>query len=206
MIEEAFERGGHCVVKQLTAHLQIPASALEEHLDVKHGDWCSEGVTTTDVLALAEAIGRSCYVLGENRLLLKHEETTRRKAICCMVALGHFHLYTNCKFAKEMVANAPEIKKENKEKIYEKKTCLMKCFSKTPPREQWTFPNGSNGKVNLKQVSIGLSTLRTQEKNFSKQNEFPRLYSKVSTMQSVSCITRAQQTILKELSIFTSCP
>ena len=81
---------------------------MEEHLDSLHKGWREEGVLPRDVMELAKLLKRSCYLLGENRLLLKHEIATRRKAICCMVALGHMHLYTSCKFAKKMVASAQE--------------------------------------------------------------------------------------------------
>ena len=108
VIQECWMPSGNCVVSQLSAHLEIPATVLEEHLDTLHIGWREEGVMPKDVVALAKLLHRSCYLLGENRLLLKHEVATRRTAICCMVALGHFHLYRNCKFAKMMIATAQE--------------------------------------------------------------------------------------------------
>ena len=108
VITECWMPSGNFVVSQISAHLKIARTELEEHLDTLHKGWREEGVLPREVVALAKLLQRSCYLLGENRLLLKHEIATRRKAICCMVALGHFHLYTNCKFAKKMVATAQE--------------------------------------------------------------------------------------------------
>ena len=73
MIKECWEQSESCVVSQLSAHLGISAALLEERLDELHQGWKVEGVAPADVLGLAKALGRSCYLLGENRLLLKHD-------------------------------------------------------------------------------------------------------------------------------------
>ena len=76
VIKECWMPSGNCVVSQISAHLKIPRNELEEHLDSLHKGWREEGVLPKDVLALAKLLHRSCYLLGENRLLLKHEIAT----------------------------------------------------------------------------------------------------------------------------------
>ena len=44
MIKECWELGGNCVVTQLSAHLGISATYLEERLDELHEGWKFEGV------------------------------------------------------------------------------------------------------------------------------------------------------------------
>ena len=89
MIKECWQPSKSCVVSQLSAHLGMEASTLGQQLDALHEGWRSEGVQPADVLGLAKALGRSCYLLGEIRLLLKHEAAGRRKAICANMWGGH---------------------------------------------------------------------------------------------------------------------
>ena len=88
--------------------LRISATVLEERLTELHPGWRIEGVLPADVLGLATALGRSCYLLGENRLLIKHDAGLKRKAICANMWGGHFHCYRSAKFAKKMMPCAKE--------------------------------------------------------------------------------------------------
>ena len=108
MVKEAFIESQHCVVTQLTAHLNIPKEILENKLDFIHDNWRMEGVNPRDLIELAKLLDRSCYILGENRLLLKFESESREKAICAMCALNHFYLYSNAQFACHVKENALE--------------------------------------------------------------------------------------------------
>ena len=79
MIKEAFEPSESCVASQLSAHLEIAEEQPEEHLNGLHDNWGSEGVTPKDLLAPAKLLGRSFYLLGDYRLLMKYKAGGERR-------------------------------------------------------------------------------------------------------------------------------
>ena len=106
MIPECWtDTSQNCAIVQLSAHLELD---VEEHSDEIRPDWRQAGLLAQDIIALGKRLHRSTYVLGENRLLLKHEVATKEKSICCMVALGHFHLYKSARWALKMTPCADE--------------------------------------------------------------------------------------------------
>ena len=61
-----------------------------------------QGMVASDLLALGERLGTTVKVLGDKKLLKKHEGISKGRAIAAQIALGHLHVYKSARFARTM--------------------------------------------------------------------------------------------------------
>ena len=91
MIPECWtEDGTNCAVRQISTHLKLDKELLEEFFTEIRPDWRAKGLLADDLLKLGARLDCSVSILGENRLLKRFLGKTRRRSICCHLALGHF--------------------------------------------------------------------------------------------------------------------
>ena len=103
IIEDSWE-SQHCAL-QLASHLGIERRTLEDLLDTLRPSWRLSGLLAADLLAIGKKLCRTVYILGDNRLLEKHESPSKQKAIACHLALGHLHLYKSAHAFKGLTAS-----------------------------------------------------------------------------------------------------